>query len=88
LPAVAFLGAHDGAKPATNVFRISDNNESGVTGFIPVSEIQKARAFIENIPRRAYPIAWAEGGNDVFVDEARNGAVFFGDHDVPDEPAE
>ena len=49
-----------------------------MNGFIPVSEIQKARACIENIPRRAYPIAWAEGGNYVFIDEGGNGAVFFG----------
>jgi hypothetical protein len=84
----AFLGANDGAKPKTNVFRISDNDESGVNGFTPVSEIQKARACIENIPRRAYPIAWAEGGNYVFIDEGRNGAVFFWDHEVPNEPTE
>ena len=33
----------------------------------------------------AYPIAWAEGGNYVFIDEGKNGAVFFWDHEVPEE---
>jgi hypothetical protein len=82
----AFLGAHDGAKPENNVFRISDSNESGVNGFIPVAEIQRERKRIENIPGRAYPVAWAEGGNYVFVDEDQNGAVFYWDHEVPEEP--
>jgi hypothetical protein len=31
----AFLQSHDGAKPESNVFRISDNNSSGVDEFIP-----------------------------------------------------
>ena len=31
-------------------------------------------------------MAWAEGGNYVFVDEAMNGAVFFWDHEIPEEP--
>jgi hypothetical protein len=52
-----FWELDDGAKPENNVFRISDNTESGVNGFIPVSAIQKARACLEYIPRRAYPIA-------------------------------
>jgi SMI1 / KNR4 family (SUKH-1) len=84
----AFVRAHDGAKPETNIFKISDNNNSGVNDFIPVSEILKARARIKNIRRRAYPIAWAECGNYVVVDEDRNGAVFFGDHELPDEPTQ
>ena len=81
-----FLKADDGAKPETNIFRISDNNDSGVNRFIPVSQIQKERTYIENIPPGGYPVAWAEGGNYVCLDEDRNGAVFYWDHEIPDKP--
>ncbi|SRR5258706_8576816 len=84
----AFVRDHDGAEPETNIFKISDNNDSGVNKFIPVSDILKERAYIENIPRRAYPVGWAEGGNYVFVDEDRNGAAFYWDHELPDEPTQ
>jgi hypothetical protein len=83
----AFAGAHDGAKPEPNIFRNSDSN-CGVNRFIPVNEIQKERPRVENIPRRGYPVAWAEGGNYVFVDEDSNGAVFFWDHELPEESIE
>jgi hypothetical protein len=83
-----FLGVYDGAEPETNTFKISDNNDSGVNKFIPAAEILGARAHIENIPTRAYPVAWAECGNYVLIDEDRNGAVFFWDHELPDEPTE
>jgi len=59
-----------------------------VNQFIPVAEIQKERAYLENIPAKAYPIAWAECGNYVFVDEGKNGAVFFWDHEIPEEITE
>jgi hypothetical protein len=59
-----------------------------VSEFIPVSRILEARKHIENIPQQAYPVAWLEGGNFAFVDEGRNGAVFFWDHEVPHEPTE
>jgi hypothetical protein len=81
-----FLHANDGAEPETNIFKITEKNESGVNRFIPVSEILKERGRIENIPAKAYPVAWAEGGNYVFVDEGKNGAVFFWDHELPEEP--
>ena len=80
-----FLRSNDGAEPETNIFKIADKNESGVNRFIPVSEILKERARIENISKKAYPVAWAEGGNYVIVDEDKNGTVFFWDHEVPED---
>jgi len=80
-----FSLSNDGAEPETNIFRISDRNESGVNRFIPVSEIPKEHAFIENLPERAYPIAWAECGNYVFINDDQRGAVFFWDHENPNE---
>lgn len=59
---------------------------SGPSRFIAVAEIPKQRTYIENLPERAYPVAWASFGNFVFVDEDKNGAVFFWDHEFPDEP--
>jgi hypothetical protein len=79
-----FVRTHDGAKPETNIFKIGATNESGVNRFIPLSEIQKERSRTEHIPLRAYPVAWAEGGNYVLIDEDRDGAVFFWDHEVPE----
>lgn len=80
-----FSLSNDGAKPEPNIFKISDRNESGVNQFIPVNEIPKERTYIENIPDRAYPIAWAEGGNYIFINEDKSGAVFFWDHENPDQ---
>ena len=80
-----FLHVYDGAEPETNIFKISENNESGVNIFIPLNEIQKERTRIENISEMAYPVAWAEGGNYIIIDEARNGAVFFWDHEAPEK---
>lgn len=81
----SFIRVHDGAEPETNIFRISEKNESGVNRFIPVSEIFKERARVKNLPMSAFPVAWAEGGNYVFVDEDRDGAVFFWDHEEPEK---
>jgi hypothetical protein len=81
----AFVAKHDGAKPEPNEFEISHNNGGGVSRFIALNEILKQSAYIENLPRRAYPVATTSGGNFVFIDEDKNGAVFFWDHEVPDE---
>src|SRR4029077_20621276 len=72
-----FLRTHDGAKPEPNSFKISENNESGVNRFIPANEILRERAHIENVPKQGYPVAWLECGDFVFIDEDRNGSVFF-----------
>ena len=82
-----FLSRNNGAKPQDNVFTISKGNSSGVDRFIPVKKILAERENIENIPSKAYPIAWAEGGNYVFIDEGRRGAVFFWDHERPEDIA-
>ena len=81
----SFVQHNNGAEPDTNIFQIGDNNGCGVNEFIPLDQIPKERTYIEDIPEKAYPVAWAEGGNYVFIDEARGGAVFFWDHEVPGE---
>jgi hypothetical protein len=79
LPAelIDFVARNDGAEPETNVFKIGPANESGVNGFIPIKEIVNKMPRIENLPPRSFPVAWAEGGNYVFVNLAADGAVFF-----------
>src|SRR5271170_848465 len=77
-----FLQEHDGAEPESNIFRITDNNECGVNQFIPCGEMLKERNYIENIPPNAFPVAWAECGNYVFVDEGQKGVVCFWDHET------
>lgn len=82
-----FIRQHDGAEPETNIFKVGGTNESGVIGFIPVREVPDERANIENLPPTAFPIAWAEGGNYVFIDAA-SGAVYFWDHEQPTPPVQ
>jgi hypothetical protein len=59
-----------------------------VNEFIPANEILEERNYIENIPDKAYPVALASGGNYVFIDEHKNGAVFFWDHELPEDITE
>lgn len=82
-----FVQTYDGSEPETNTFRIGDDNDSGVNEFIPVSKILNERAYVRGIPRTAYPVAWAEGGNYVFVDEGQGGAVYYWDHELADGAA-
>jgi SMI1 / KNR4 family (SUKH-1) len=83
---VRFVLENDGAVPETNIFKIGEtNNESGVNGFIPVKEIIKEMSRIKNLPKNAFPVAWAEGGNYVFINQCENGTVFFWDHEQPDD---
>lgn len=85
LPAefVDFVARNDGAKPETNIFKVSATNESGVNEFIPVRKIAVEMPRIENLPEKSFPVAWAEGGNYVFVNLAAGGSVFFWDHEQP-----
>ena len=79
-----FVRAQDGAKPKANIFKVGRDNESGVNRFIPVSQIPNERARLDHLPPRAYPVAWAEGGNYVIIDQGRSGAVFYWDHEAPE----
>jgi hypothetical protein len=81
---LVFLQENDGSEPETNIFKIGTANESGVNGFIPIKEIAEEMQKIENLPTRSFPVAWAEGGNYVYINQALNGAVFFWDHELPD----
>src|SRR5688572_15909649 len=81
-----FLSHDDGAKPESNIFDVGTTNHSGVNGFIPVQEIVSEMARIENLPLRSFPVAWAEGGNYVFINQEERGAVFFWDHELPEQP--
>jgi len=83
---VDFLHHHDGARPEANSFKIGDTNGSGVNEFIPIHDILTERRNLETLPTTAFPIAWAEGGNYVFIDMAAEGAVFFWDHEQPEPP--
>jgi hypothetical protein len=84
----AFLGTYDGAKPSSNTFALASNNSAGVNQFIPAAQIEIERGRIENISEKAYPVAWASSGNYILIDENKNGAVFFWDHELPDKKTE
>jgi len=77
-----FVEENDGAEPQSNIFKIGEDNDCGVNEFIPVSQIPGEIKIIEDLPHHAYPVAWAEGGNYVIINEGRGGAVFFYDHEI------
>ena len=81
LDVLEFLSRNDGAEPETNIFKIGDKNEGGVNGFIPVKKIAGEMQLIDDLPDGSYPIAWAEGGNYIVINEVDAGAVFFWDHE-------
>jgi hypothetical protein len=86
-PAVRrFVTSEDGAKPDPNIFLVDGQNESGINEFIPVSVIPRELKLIGSLPRHAYPIARAEGGNFIIIDEASDGGVFFLDHEEYGSP--
>jgi hypothetical protein len=87
LPAdfLEFVLKHDGSEPEPNTFQVGSINESGVNRFIPIKEIQKETRRIENLSRSTFPVAWAEGGNYVLLNGDENGAMYFWDHERPDE---
>jgi hypothetical protein len=80
-----FVAEHDAAEPETNTFKVGTANASGVNGFIPVAEILTETKRIENLPSRSFPVAWAEGGNYVILNQAEKGTVYFWDHEQPDQ---
>jgi hypothetical protein len=79
-----FLQTNDGAETEPNRFKIDGKNEGGINEFIPASQIWKERTYIENIPKLAYPIAWAACGDAVLIDEGAGGAVFYWEHEYED----
>jgi hypothetical protein len=78
-----FFKEYDGAVPDPNIFSVAENIESGVNQFIPCGKVLTERSKIANIGSCSYPIAWAEGGNYICIDENQGGAVFFWDHEAP-----
>ena len=84
-----FLSQYNGSKPETNIFKVNERTDSGVNAFIPLTELLKERSLIgDEIPTKAIPIAWAEGGNFVCLDLGNAGAVFFWDHEEPERPTQ
>jgi hypothetical protein len=79
-----FVQQYDGSEPETNIFKIGTTNESGVNGFIPLKEVAGEMMNIENLPSNSFPVAWAEGENYVIINQSLGGAVFFWDHEMPD----
>jgi hypothetical protein len=83
---VDFISKNDGAKPQENIFQIGATNDAGIDGFIPMRKIPSEMLCVECLPKRAYPVAWASGGNYVFINQAEDGAVYFWDHERPESP--
>jgi hypothetical protein len=75
-----FLKTSDGAEPEPN--RVSGKNLASVRRFIPINEVLEEREDIEDIPAKAYPVAYDGCGNYILINEDRNGAVFFWDHEL------
>ncbi|NOI67057.1 SMI1/KNR4 family protein [Vibrio sp. 99-8-1] len=80
-----FLLEYNGARPETNIFSITELNESGVDKFIPLSLMIEESARLENIGASTFPIAWAEGGNYVVINFDKEASVYFWDHEEPSQ---
>lgn len=80
-----FVNNQDGAKAATNVFTGSQSDNCSISQFIPVKQIQKEKLIVEGLAPTLIPIAWAEGGNYVVLDQKQNFEVFFWDHEVAEQ---
>jgi len=81
---IEFVLLHNGAKPETNVFKISEDNDCGVDRFIPVLKIRDEIKNIDHVSSTKIPIAWAEGGNYLLLD-LDSGKISFWDHEIPEE---
>jgi len=79
-----FVLLHNGAKPETNMFKISEDNDCGVDRFIPVLKIRDEIKNIDHVSSTKIPIAWAEGGNYLLLD-LDSGKISFWDHEIPEE---
>lgn len=82
---LGFIKEYNGAVPEANVFRVSDQNSSGVNGFIPLEKIAYEIQFLDGeVSPDFFPIAYAEGGNYVCLPiAAGRGGVYFLDHEIP-----
>ncbi|BFM48207.1 SMI1/KNR4 family protein [Marinomonas sp. THO17] len=78
-----FFVEFNGSKPETNIFTISQDNESGVNELIPISKILGERKYLDHVGERVFPVAVAEGGNYVVIDLDQGQSVYFWDHEEP-----
>ena len=78
-----FLLQHDGGEPEPNEFAIPGaDNDSGANEFMSVRQIrEEIEQYSHRFPRRMIPIAFAEGGNLVFL-ALDDGQVLFWDHEL------
>ena len=79
-----FLMQFSGGEPETNVFKITENNDSGVNKFMDLGELASSLAVYKNrIPDWFLPIAHAEGGNLVGIGMSGDNTnkIFFWDHE-------
>ena len=78
-----FVETNDGAYPEDNSFPVGDiAHMGGVDRFIPIESIIRQREYIEDIGPHAYPVALSACGNYVILDQGKEGAIFFWDHEV------
>ncbi len=78
---LSFLKEHDGAKPESNVFKLSKNNTSSVEKFILSDNIIQRRDSVQGFPSNMLPIADDACGN-IFYINPNNGNVYFWDHEI------
>ena len=79
-----FVVGNDGAIPEVNTFKIGETNNAGVRSFIPVHKIPEEMSDLD-LPAKSYPVAEASFGNYIFINQAAGGAVFFWDHEEPED---
>lgn len=78
---LSFLKEHDGVKPESNVFELSENNSSGIENFILSNNILQRADSIEGFPLGMLPIADDASGNIFYINPTSE-AVYFWDHEI------
>lgn len=79
-----FLLKNDGAIPSDNIFEVNANIDSGVNGFIPLDQVNKEMRKLDSVYfSKVVPIAWAEGGNYIYMSLIEKRGIYFWDHEEP-----
>ncbi len=78
-----FVLVHDGAKPESNLFEVSEDISAGVSRFIQLKETIEHKLHIDGVSCAFLPVAEASCGNYVCLDLDEGGRVFFWDHEEP-----
>jgi hypothetical protein len=86
---VDFVCRFNGGTPESNIFKISEDNDSSIRKFIELNDIPREASFFrEEVGKYIIPIAYDDFGNYVCISNEQNdGAIYFWEHEYPEGEA-